>query len=73
MADDHIVRHEIDRYLDVTHALCIKRAGDNLLGLQCDTMQGVRLLLSFEGPQAPALKRAVDRAFVSHPEMLDWK
>lgn len=73
MADDHIQRHEIDGYFDAISTVCIKRPGENLLGLQCDTVQGVRLLLSFEGQSAAALKRAIDRAFARHPEMRSWK
>ena len=73
MSDDHITRHEIDQYFDVTHAFCINRKDETLLGLQCDTAQGARLLLSFEGRLARELKRAVDRAFARHPEMREWK
>jgi hypothetical protein len=73
MPDDHIERHEIHRYFDAISAVCIKRRGDNLLGLQCDTVQGQRLLLSFEGRAAPMLKRAIDRVFARHPEMRTWK
>jgi hypothetical protein len=74
---DHIERHEIDLYLDAVSAVCFRRIGDNLLGLQCDTIdrdgEPIRVLVSFEGEAAPKLKRAVDRIFDQHPEMRTWK
>ena len=70
---DHISRHEIDRYFDAISAVCVKRRGDNLLALQCDTVQGPRVMLSFEERAAPLLKRAIDRAFARYPEMRAWK
>lgn len=72
MSDSHIERHEIDIYFDATSVLAIKNPDDVLLGLQCDTVQDMRVMLSFEGHLVAALKRTIDRAFDRHPEMQNW-
>ena len=72
MSAQPYLTNPIDEYFDAASFRFVKRKNDRLLGFECETAQGVRIFISFEGRQARQLKAALDRKFAADPGISAW-